>query len=146
MSPYYRHGGLALPPFFIGLAQIGKGAFYVIDCFFLAREYRPYSILGSFLLNYGPAMQDITDEDVLKRLHDFNCEWMKSPNIAISEMAMTLKDNLKLFRAYSGKVFEKSFVDELEGFITPLLPALKRLDNKDKDTTEPPTKADVPSL
>ncbi len=85
----------------------------------------------------------ITDEGVLKRLHDFNCEWMKRPNIAISEMAMMLKDNLKLFKAYRGKVFEKSFVDELEGFTKPLLVVLKRLDKKDKETTEPPTKADV---
>ncbi|KAL9977160.1 hypothetical protein ACROYT_G014538 [Oculina patagonica] len=99
--------------------------------------------LRSFLLSYGPAIQDITDEDVLKRLHDFNCEWMSRPNIAISEIVMTLKDNLKLFKAYREKVFKEAFVDELEGFITPLLPALKRLDNKDKETTEPPTKSDV---
>lgn len=97
----------------------------------------------SFLLSYGPAVQDISDEDVLKRLHDFNCEWMRRPNIAISEMAMTSKDNLKLFKAYRGKVFKEAFVDELEGYITPLLPALRRLDNKDKKTSEPPTKSDV---
>lgn len=67
----------------------------------------------------------MSDDDVLKRQHHFNCEWLKRPNIAISEMAMPIKNNLKLFQAYRGKVFKKSFVDELEGYITPLLPALQ---------------------
>lgn len=50
----------------------------------------------SFLLNYGPAIQDISKEGVLNRLHEWNCEWLKRPNIAMSEIAMTVIDNLPL--------------------------------------------------
>ena len=50
----------------------------------------------SFLLNYGVAMQDPNEEAILKRLHDFNCEWLQRPNIAISELAQTLRENLPL--------------------------------------------------
>lgn len=32
----------------------------------------------SFLLNYSAALQDPKDEDIVRRLHDFNCEWLKT--------------------------------------------------------------------
>lgn len=39
----------------------------------------------SFLLNYGGALQDLNEEAVLSRLHDFNCEWLQRPNIALRD-------------------------------------------------------------
>ena len=50
----------------------------------------------NFMLNYGAALQDLSDERILSRLKDFNCEWLSRPNIAISEMAQTIKDNWPL--------------------------------------------------
>ena len=86
----------------------------------------------SFLLNYGPALQNPSDEAILNRLRDFNCEWLKRPNIAASEFAMTLKDNMPLIRQFSGTVFTEEFVEDLLQSFDPLLPAMMRLDNKDK--------------
>ena len=47
----------------------------------------------SFLLNYGEALQDLPDDKILARLKNWNSEWLSRPNIAMSEMAATLKDN-----------------------------------------------------
>ena len=65
----------------------------------------------SFLLNYGPALQDMSD---------FNCEWLSRPNIAILEMAQTIKENWHLIHKMRGKVLTSNFVDNLEQVIVPL--------------------------
>ena len=65
----------------------------------------------SFLLNYGPALQDMSDENILSRLKDFNCEWLSRPNIAILQMAQTIKENWHLIHKMRGKVLTRNFVD-----------------------------------
>ena len=97
----------------------------------------------SFLLNYGPALQNLSDKKVLSRLKDFNCEWLSRPNIAISEMAQTEKDNWPLIEKRSGKVFSRNFVQDLGEVILPLMDTYARLDNKDKSIHDPPTHDDV---
>ena len=97
----------------------------------------------SFMLNYGAALQDLSDEKILSRLKDFNCEWLSRPNIATSEMAQTIKDNWPLIEKYSGKVITQKFVEDLEEVIVPLMDTYARLDNKDNSTHDPPTHDDV---
>ena len=97
----------------------------------------------SFLLNYGEALKDLPDDKILARLKTWNCEWLSRPNIAMSEMAATLKDNIDNISRYKGTVFTSSFVDQLEAFCDPILPALQRLDNKDRSCNEPPDKDDI---
>ena len=97
----------------------------------------------SFMLNYGAALQDLSDEKILSRLKDFNCEWLSRPNIATSEMAQTIKDNWLLIEKYSGKVITQKFVEDLEEVIVPLMDTYARLDNKDNSTHDPPTHDDV---
>ena len=67
----------------------------------------------SFLLNYGPALQDMSDENILSRLKDFNCEWLV--------MAQTIKENWHLIHKMRGKVLTSNFVDNLEQVIVPLM-------------------------
>lgn len=97
----------------------------------------------SFLLNYGEALQDLPDEKILARLKSWNCEWLSRPNIAMSEMAATLKDNWEQISCFKGTVFTNSFVNQLEQFCQPIMPALRRLDNKDKYCHDPPDKDDI---
>ena len=97
----------------------------------------------SFLLNYGPALHNPSNEAILSRLRDFNCEWLKRPNIVASEFAMTIKDNMPLIRQFSGTVFSEEFVEDLLESFDPLIPAMKRLDNKDKTDQTPPSREDV---
>lgn len=91
----------------------------------------------SFLLNYSAALQDPKEEAILKRVHDFNCEWLQRPNIAISELAQTLRENLPLLQQYSGTIFMPDFVDDLASRLEPPKDVLSRLDNKDKSTSQP---------
>ena len=93
----------------------------------------------SFMLNYGAALQDLSNEKILSRLKDFNCEWLSRPNIAISEMAQTIKDNWPLIEKQSGKVFTRKFVQDLGNVVLPLMDTYARLDNKDNSTHDPPT-------
>ncbi|CAH3112695.1 unnamed protein product [Porites lobata] len=67
----------------------------------------------SFMLNYGVALSNLSDDKILCRLFDWNCEWLSRPNIAISEMASTLKENWSNIMAYRGTVFTEEFVDDL---------------------------------
>ena len=75
----------------------------------------------SFMLNYEAVLQDLSDEKILSRLKDFNCEWLSRPNFAISEMAQTIKDNWPLTEKNSGKVFTRKFVQDLGEVILPLM-------------------------
>lgn len=97
----------------------------------------------SFLLNYGEALQDLPDDKILARLKHWNCEWLSRPNIAMSEMAATLKDNWEQITRLKGTVFTTSFVNQLETFSRPIMPALRRLDNKDRYCHDPPDKDDI---
>ena len=100
----------------------------------------------SFLLNYGPVLQSPNEEAVFNRLHNWNCEWLSRPNIALSELAMTIKDNMPLIRKYSGTVFTFGFVEDLLNLFDDLLPALARMDNKDKSDVTPASREDVVGL
>ena len=108
-------------------------------------SYNPH-FPRSFLLKYGPALQDPTDNAILNRLHSWNCEWLSRLNIAISELAMTTKDNMPLIRQFHGTLFCDQFLDDLLSSFDHLLPALSRLDNKDKTDQTPPSREDVISL
>ena len=83
-------------------------------------------------------MQDVNDKAMLKRLHDFNCEWLQQPNIAISEMAQTLRENFSLLRQQSSDVLNAEFMEDLLLPFEPLSNVLSRLDNKDKSTLNLP--------
>ena len=112
---------------------------------FSKAEKTPYNrhFPRSFLLNYGGALQDPREEAVLKRLHDFNCEWLNRPNIALSELAQTVRENIPLLKQYRDTVLVPDFLDEYLAYFEPLKDALSRLDNKDKSTSQPPTREDV---
>ena len=97
----------------------------------------------SFMLNYGEALSNLPDEKILCRLFDWNCEWLSRPNIAISEMASTLKENWTNIMAYRGTVFTEEFVDDLRKFVDPIVDPLRRVDNKDKLDMDPPDANDV---
>ena len=97
----------------------------------------------SFLLKYGEALQDLPDDKILARLKNWNCEWLSRPNIAMSEMALTLKDNWDNISRFKGTVFTSSFVNQLETFCRPIMPALRRLDNKDRYCHDPPDKDNI---
>lgn len=108
-------------------------------------SYNPH-FPRSFLLKYGPALQDPTDNAIFNRLHSWNCEWLSRLNIAISELAMTTKDNMPLIGQFHGTLFCDQFLDDLLSSFDHLLPALSRLDNKDKTDQMPPSREDVVSL
>ena len=101
----------------------------------------------SFLLNYGRAIQDISEEAILSRLHDFNCEWLQQPNIALSEMAQALRENFPILAAQTPGVLDAEFFDSILLHFRPLSSTqLSRLDNKDKTTSEPATQEDIVAL
>ena len=122
---------------FIGMSQSSKNSRST------PKPYYNKHFLRSFKLNYGEAFANLSNDKILCRLHDWNCEWLSRPNIAISEMASTLKDNWTHIMAYRRTVFAESFVHDLRTFVDPITDALRRLDNKDKLDTDPLDADDV---
>ena len=96
----------------------------------------------SFLLNYGRALENLPDDKIFSRFKDWNCKWLLRQN-SQSEFASMLKDNLPMIQAYKGMVFAASFMEQLEDVITPLITPMKRLDNKDRSSNEPPNQEDL---
>lgn len=72
-----------------------------------------------------------------------NCEWLQRPNIALSEMAQTLRENFPLLVAQNPGVFDPDFIENILVHFQPLSRVLSRLDNNDKTTSEPATREDV---
>lgn len=97
----------------------------------------------SFMFNYGEVLANLSDDNIICRLFDWNCKWLSRPNIAISEMASTQKDNWTNIMAYRGTVFTEDFVDDLRRFVDPITDALRRVHKKDKLDTDPPDANDV---
>ena len=95
----------------------------------------------SFVLNYGATMQDPKEEMVLKRVHDFNFEWLQRPKIAISELSQTERKP-----APPATVSRPEFVEDIASCLEPLRDVFSRLDNKDKSTSKPASREDVISL
>lgn len=97
----------------------------------------------SFMFNYGEVLANLSDDNIICRLFDWNCKWLSRPNKAISEMASTQKDNWTNIMAYRGTVFTEDFVDDLRRFVDPITDALRRVHKKDKLDTDPPDANDV---
>ena len=62
------------------------------------------------MLNYGPALQNLSDYAIFNRLYDFKCEWPRRRNIAMSEMAQTVKDNLPVIEQFSSTMYTHEFI------------------------------------
>lgn len=89
----------------------------------------------SFVVSYGQALGRLTDDDILARLHEWNCEWLRRPRIAISELAETISSNLHLVEKHKNKVIAGPLATYLKDKFSPLSSALSRFDNKDRRTT-----------
>lgn len=83
----------------------------------------------SFLLNYGEALEDLPDDKILARLKHWNCEWLSRPNVAMSEMASTLKDNWEHISRFKRTVFTTSFGNQLVQSCLPCADWTTRIGN-----------------
>ena len=84
------------------------------------------------MLNYGEALANLSDDETICRVFDWNCEWLSRPNIAISEMASTLKDNWSNIMAYRETVFTEDFVADMSQGVGDGIDKLPGIVNKDK--------------
>ncbi|XP_078368487.1 uncharacterized protein LOC144652314 isoform X1 [Oculina patagonica] len=61
----------------------------------------------------------------------------------MSEMAMTIKDNLPLIRQFSGSILQETFVENLVSPFEAMEETLVKLDNKDKNNNEAASRQEV---
>jgi len=85
----------------------------------------------------------LSDNKILCTLKDWKWKWVSRPNIAISEMASTLKDNWDNIGPYKGTVFTEQFIKEIQNFVDLITHSLHHLENKDQLMNEPPDADDV---
>lgn len=97
----------------------------------------------SFVNAYGTAMQNPTQDDILSRVWEFNCEWVKRPKVGISETCQTLLENQRILENYRGVVFCPEFVDAFIHHLDTARTALRKVNNKDKTVEGTTTESDV---
>lgn len=67
------------------------------------------------------------------------------PNIALSELAMTIKD-MSFISQFSGTAFTHKSVEDLLASLQKLLPTIVRMNNEDKTDQTLPSREDVVGL
>ena len=87
--------------------------------------------LRSFIASYGQPLGKLTDEQVLVRLHNWNCEWLKRPRVAISELADTIQHTLPIFQQALDVKLAPTHVNYLKQVFDPLANMLARMNHKD---------------
>ena len=78
-----------------------------------------------------------SDEDVLKALQPYNCEWFRRPEMGLSMLAQATTECLPVMEAFSGDVLNETFVAEIKEHVYPVLPALTKMNNKNKQQQKP---------
>ena len=97
----------------------------------------------SFIGGYGKFKGDLTDDEILTRLHSWNCEWLKRPRIALSEMNATLTTNYPLLEKHGQRIIADDTTNYLREVLEPITNALARFDRQDRTNSDPPTEDDV---
>ena len=107
-----------------------------------AAQYQPYQTTNrnvsygkhfphTFLAPYGRVYEPQDDVDLIQRLRPYTCEWFKRPDVAMSEFAHTVRDNMPLLDSYSGNVFHEDMVQGLHDVYDPLMDSFSRLNKKE---------------
>ena len=96
-----------------------------------------FSHFPYYFLRPYDAQQRVTSlGEVLAKLTPKNCEWVSRPNIAISEMAQAVSENLVI--AEASPIFNDNVRSVIFDKITPYTETLQHLNSHDKTTTPSP--------
>lgn len=86
--------------------------------------------VSNFLAPYGQSYDELQESRVFNRCTTFNCEWLKRPEIALSELAETLPMNLqKIVNGKAPFIDKDAFEEGMEGihnFISNLAPLSRK--------------------
>ena len=95
----------------------------------------------NFLRPYGEAGDAPNPDVMFRRLAAFNCEWLARPNIALSELADTLKTNMNVLE--NSSIMDPQAVRQARFDVDPLLQNLAVFDGKSNQREERATKEDL---
>ena len=86
----------------------------------------------NFLRPYGKVEGPTTTDVVLKRIKPDSCEWLRRPNVAMSELSETLTTNMELLDEMrtEGSLLSKKGVRLYKEALEPLLESVSKLNNK----------------
>lgn len=98
---------------------------------------------SNYLRPYGAADTRPDHAKVMRRLHPKSCEWLKRPQIAMSEFSQTMEENLALLQTKGGKMLSKKRVNALTTNLAMFMDPLRKLNTKNN---EPATPGDVRKL
>ncbi|KXJ07946.1 hypothetical protein AC249_AIPGENE7012 [Exaiptasia diaphana] len=86
-----------------------------------------------FLKPYGGQQRINTNTELLGKLNTKNCEWLLRPNVALSEYAQTIQENLQIVQ--NSTVFTDDVKESLQTKLAPLEQTLQNLNSNDKTTS-----------
>ena len=86
----------------------------------------------NFLRHYGKVEGPPTTDVVLKRIKPDSCEWLRRPNVAMSELSENLTTNMELLDQMrtEGSLLSKKGVRLYKEALEPLLESVSKLNNK----------------
>lgn len=89
-----------------------------------------------FIKPYGRQQRVNTNADILAKLNGKNCEWLLRPNVAISECAQTVQENMDIVQ--NSTIFSNEVKQSLDAKLAPLNETFNHLNSNDKTTTATP--------
>ena len=93
---------------------------------------------------YGPADEAPSDDKIFSRITSFNCEWLLRLDVALSEFASTVKNDVEILKQ-SNDVVRASEIDRVARTIEPFLSSLQLFDSK-SDNSRKPTLRDLTTV
>ena len=101
--------------------------------------------LKSFLRLYRKADSDLHPENAFARLHNWNCEWLNRPDVAMSEFTDTILNNVAVIRD-NCDILRNTFVHDVEASFNPILPSLQKFNKQAGPQDIAPTRQDVANV
>ena len=94
----------------------------------------------NFLRPYGEGSAAPDDNTIFKRIAAFNCEWLVRPNVALSELASTVRLNMDVLQRHH-RIVNVQELGNIETTIHDAIELLSKFDSKEK--TADPNKKDL---
>ena len=98
---------------------------------------------SNFLRPYGLTDSRPHDNTIFKRLNPKNCEWLIRPQVAMSEFAATIKQNMDFLATNNNSLIQTEKFDEMQKNLSGFLDSLERLNTRNMEKPNPADVKDV---
>jgi hypothetical protein len=92
-----------------------------------------YHFPKNFIPPYGPTKDELDEAKIIRRLFPSNCEYLKRPKIALSELAETVAENLNVLKSSEYNLVHRDHFNILSESLANIKTCLTPMNNKIND-------------